>query len=392
MNELDEFNSILEKGNKIELLNYFEEENNCKFIIDNKLFLEKINIISKYFNKNITKSVIKKLLKSNINFINSNNFIELINMNFDTDFYIQLLTYLKNNDICLEKYLDVLTRNKIPFDIIKFLVYEACRNKYDIDNFVISFNELILYLDYFKKDEKIYNVLSNSINRQENIFLKNILIYSLNISSKEIEEEKIMPYFKRIVDEVLEYEGKMCSDIRLIGEGGSSCVYKMGNKVLKLGRSRLGFKIDNNKRFLCPLLRQDIKSIKDDTLFFIEITEKVKTDNISEEDAYSIYKELRDEGLVWLDCYPANLGRLIKPNKIYFKDELNPFKEAINYNTDLKEELDSGELVILDNELIFKEKDFFDKFGFSIDEFNGNDTIFMYENRYQKEKKRTINF
>lgn len=390
MNELDKFDSALESGNKIKFLNYFQDKKNCEFVIKNNLFWKNIYIINCYFNKNVVKIIVEKLLNVNINFINPNNFIELININCDNSFCIQVLTYLKNNNINLNEYLDILANNNAPFEIIKFLVSDVCKNEDNIDNFVKNFSELINYIDLFKDDEKIYKKISDSINNHEYMFLENILVYSLTLNSKEIEEERIMPYFKRIVDEVLDYEGIKCSDIRLIGEGGSSCVYKIGNKVLKLGRNRLGFKIDNNKRFLRPLLREDIKSLKDGTLFFIEITEKVKTENITYEDVYQIYKELRDEGLVWVDCYSQNLGRLEKSNKIYFGEQINPVSSAINYNTESFDELEKRELVILDNELILPEKDFIDKFGFFDEE---NKTLYSYEKRYQKERnKKTINF
>lgn len=390
MNELDKFDSALESGNKIKFLNYFQDKKNCEFVIKNNLFWKNIYIINCYFNKNVVKIIVEKLLNVNINFINPNNFIELININCDNSFCIQVLTYLKNNNINLNEYLDILANNNAPFEIIKFLVSDVCKNEDNIDNFVKNFSELINYIDLFKDDEKIYKKISDSINNHEYMFLENILVYSLTLNSKEIEEERIMPYFKRIVDEVLDYEGIKCSDIRLIGEGGSSCVYKIGNKVLKLGRNRLGFKIDNNKRFLRPLLRENIKSLKDGTLFFIEITEKVKTENITYEDVYQIYKELRDEGLVWVDCYSQNLGRLEKSNKIYFGEQINPVSSAINYNTESFDELEKRELVILDNELILPEKDFIDKFGFFDEE---NKTLYSYEKRYQKERnKKTINF
>ena len=39
----------------------------------------------------------------------------------------------------------------------------------------------------------------------------------------------------------------------------------------------------------------------------------IKPDNsITDEDAYLIYKELRDDGIIWLDAKRENLGRLVK--------------------------------------------------------------------------------
>lgn len=393
---MDEFNKVLESKSNEVFLNYFQNDYNCVFVIENNLFWKNIDIIVKNY-KNITLNyIIKKLLKIDINFINPKNFIKLVNLGFSKILCVNILSFLKKNNINLNEYLRACFKNKSSINILNYLIYDACCNEKfldiynNVDYVVLNFDELISYIDLFKKNDEVYNKLTEYINKHQYIYLRNILKSSLNINTKRIEEEKIMPYFNEIIKEVLKYENVNCSDIKLIGEGGSSRVYQIGNKILKLGRGRLGFKIKNNKRFLRPLLREKVNSVFAGTLFYIEITEKVETGNITYEDAYQVYKELRDEGLVWIDCYPSNIGRLEKSNKVYFDNQIDPVSSAINYNGDIDDELGQGELVILDNELIFSEEEFLEKLGFN---YEYDENICIYEKRYQKERnKKTINF
>lgn len=50
-----------------------------------------------------------------------------------------------------------------------------------------------------------------------------------------------------------------------------------------------------------PLIRRNVSSGIND--LYIEISEYVQTDNsITDDDAYLIYKELRNDGIIWIDA------------------------------------------------------------------------------------------
>ena len=120
-----------------------------------------------------------------------------------------------------------------------------------------------------------------------------------------------------------------------------------------------------------------------DFLFCIEITEFVDTKNITKEDVYFIYKELRGCGFVWTDCKEDNIGRLLKDNKVYFKGIDKVDKNATGYINDNIEILKKGDLVIIDNDYIYNEEDF----------FNNNHLVtsgyfYEFEQRYRNEHNK----
>ena len=51
---------------------------------------------------------------------------------------------------------------------------------------------------------------------------------------------------------------------------------------------------------------------------FFEVIEKVDTNinDITKEEIYKLYKNIREIGLIWTDVKIDNVGRLIKDNKI----------------------------------------------------------------------------
>ena len=137
----------------------------------------------------------------------------------------------------------------------------------------------------------------------------------------------------------------------------------------------------NNKRFLKPLYRSEIlDNDKKSFLFCIEITEYVDTSNITKDDVYMIYKELREKGLVWSDCKESNLGRLIKDNRVYFNDIDYVSKKATGYDCDNSEVLKKGDLVIVDTDFIYDEEEFFMNGYFPI-----SDYVYEFEKRYKNE-------
>lgn len=193
-----------------------------------------------------------------------------------------------------------------------------------------------------------------------------------------------------IIDEISENENIDISELEYIGTGTFTNVYKLGNKVIKFGKNRLTDKIPYHRRILQPLIRRKISS--DFRNLYIEISEYIQPDNsITDEDAYLIYKELRDDGIIWLDAKKENLGRLEKDNIAYFSEPLYVKNETVGYITEtLKQDkpLQKGELVIIDTDFLFREKDF------DLTLLNSRINLDFYlscEQRYQKEKRAKKN-
>ena len=193
----------------------------------------------------------------------------------------------------------------------------------------------------------------------------------------------------KIVNEIAQNENVDISDIEHIGRGSLANVYKLGNKVIKFGKNRLTDKIPYHKRILQPLLRRRVLSgFKD---LYIEISEYLSPDNsITDEDAYLIYKELRDDGIIWLDAKKENLGRLQKDNIAHFKDQLYVKNETVGYIPETiqqDEPLHKGDLVILDTDFLYREQDFEEKL---LDGWINTDFYRVCEQRYQEEKKSQL--
>ena len=243
-------------------------------------------------------------------------------------------------------------------------------------NYFMRNNPSILSFKKIIKDSKIdTKLVDDFINGNPYIIITEITDNNVDY----LKEEKIYDFFKILIDELLKNENKKYSDIEYINEGAYSKVYGIGSKVFKIGEGRDTFNIKNNKRYLKPLYKTIIKSSYKD--FCIEITEKVDTSNITDEDVYFMYKELRDEGILWFDATRSNLGRLLRDNKIYFNGIDFVDKESTGYTTDSFEILPKGSLVLLDSDRLYEA----DKY-FETRDYNLFLATTPYERRYKKEK------
>jgi hypothetical protein len=181
-------------------------------------------------------------------------------------------------------------------------------------------------------------------------------------------------------------ESSTLLDIKKIDDGAYAKVYCIGDTIIKVGFKIVCKEIPDNGRILIPYFRGMIGSD------YIEITDKVITDdNISDEEIYDIYKELREERVIWFDPTPKNLGRLtpkavehLNQIRVSNKEHLG-IKRNIN---NIYNELEVGELAIIDLDRIVFEDDK-DKIE-EVKEVT-NDLILNrtdnYEKRYKEENR-----
>ena len=209
------------------------------------------------------------------------------------------------------------------------------------------------------------------------------------IPIETIKEEKLENYLTIAINEILEEEGKEVGDIEEYGNGSRTKVYKIGNKIIKTGVSRWDDTVCYHKRILKPLL--NVKLCKQNSigeLLHLEITELADIKNISEDEVYLVYKELREDGIIWADAKRTNLGRLIRPNVAYFKGISEVSYKTMGFREEVpegEEPLGTGELVIIDLDQIYREEEFM----MSIESDRVESQMFFestYESRYQKEK------
>lgn len=180
-----------------------------------------------------------------------------------------------------------------------------------------------------------------------------------NLSTYETKNfNTILEIIYLIIEDICKNEQIPLSNIEILNCGAFSVVLQIGHKVLKIGCSRATKSFPNNPYISAILLRKEF-FINEKTSIFLEVNEKSNTQTkISKKELYQLYKNLRNLQLVWIDIAERNVGKLPKKNKIYWREELPltddrlglaPYRDTTT--------LQKGDLVIIDNDLIFDEND-----------------------------------
>lgn len=263
----------------------------------------------------------------------------------------------------------------------------------------LEVSDLIVLLEYANLDKSFYDELNDKISKNKREFFKGIFskreICGRKIyNNKENELNTISDIAVLLTDELLEEESHRqnktlsYADIRY-DYGGYSSVFIIGDKVLSIG-DREEYKLPNHRRILQPLIRPDISSLISEDVRIpstIEVSERVDMESdITNEEFYTLYKELRDDNILWTDIKKENVGRLLRPNKRYFSKNLADDKKARGLTRDFDSDSDClgvGEVVIVDKDHIY---DLNTRNIEDID-FSWNELAIFFDERYRKEKK-----
>ena len=219
-------------------------------------------------------------------------------------------------------------------------------------------------------------------------FIKKVLVSDYKTNNNFNNQAALVDILAVFIEKTLENENCKLSDVKILSPGIFSNVIKIGNKVVKCGLPRKTFNIPNDERILQPVVRVNVdelnvKNIPSTLKATIEISEAVDTDvNISREDLYQLYKEMRLRGIICADIKYNNVGVLLRDNEVYWNEgmtsKMNPGMQG-NINKVLKK----GEYVILDTDFIYNEND--------PNIHWGNTTAEEFEMQYQREFKATNN-
>lgn len=186
--------------------------------------------------------------------------------------------------------------------------------------------------------------------------MKTIIKYRYLGNMENKEYNSVYDCASMIIDEVSKNEHQNFNDIKVIGQGGFSLVFLIGNKVVKLGKARETFQIPNHPRIIQPVTRINAQAT-DNLNFSIEVTEKVDTNvNISDEECYSIYKELRDSKIVATDFKLDNLGILLKDNIINWEKEISHDMSERGLHGENDRILTKGDIVLIDTDFVYNEE------------------------------------
>lgn len=391
------FKSIVEaciNSNNVDMLSKFTDEY-FDLLLDNFYLLIKDNKFPKnlsYFLKSVYEEKIFDRYKDEIldaildHLINDPN--ETVSFDYlVTDFFIYLD---KMQDDFVEKNIDKFIT--ILNNFIKKINVDRLETTEDEPAFIIN-----TIIKKARKIKKIDHFLNSNIDFIISLFT--------NLNNDELEKIGLYDFYLILIKDLFTIEGKKLKDIEF-HNGGFSNVIIIGDKVLKTGEKNT-YEVPYDKRLLQPIIRQYVKSERKchggyySNHECIEVYERVDTENITNDDAYLVFKELFEKGILWADAAPRNLGRLLKPNKVYLPDaySIKKGKKEEYYVDDQdvgfivedkesKECLQEGELVITDIDEIYdikalnlanviKEKL---KLGLDIDKYSIDNII---RNKYQ---------
>ena len=110
--------------------------------------------------------------------------------------------------------------------------------------------------------------------------------------------------------DLLEEKQISTRNVQMVGGGGSNLVYKIKNKVIKLGEERNDRKIYINHRILASLKRKLQTNEFGEEQFYVEVMKFVRTGDVTKEERDELRQDLYDQGLIWTDDKLANCGVL----------------------------------------------------------------------------------
>lgn len=173
--------------------------------------------------------------------------------------------------------------------------------------------DLYLFPDYAKMLDELHPVISTMINSYQ-IFNPDVVSTDIFKGSSIIgkllldENEKIAEKYMR---ELLQERHLNSRNVRMIGGGGSSLVFKIKDLVLKLGETRHCRRIYINHRILASIVRKLELTSDEKELFYVEIMKYAKVGDVTEEERDELRKDLYDQGLIWDDDKLENCGVLM---------------------------------------------------------------------------------
>lgn len=221
--------------------------------------------------------------------------------------------------------------------------------------------ETLQLLNMGKIDTTVYKEI---INTRKDAVVKEMLNQTVSGIDCEKSEETV-ELITMMIDEVVKNENLNFYDIKPITRGGYSMVFRVGEKVVKIGKLPEKYQIPrNSKRFLQPITRYKFNAMTDKhpVDFGFEIAERCETNcEFSLDEIYQVYKDIREQGMVWTDCKPANLGKLKKDNIVHlpsFKGVKKTHHSRVGFEEDNDVDiLPAGETVLLDLDYVFNAND-----------------------------------
>lgn len=235
-------------------------------------------------------------------------------------------------------------------------------------------NEKIL--EYLKSYEDL--ILGDTKEHIEIVITKCLSSYYIRKDDEELKR------LHKLLVSVAEEENTSLFAIKKFQYGAYSTVYRINDKVIKIGYRECE-SIPNCSEILLPDFKGKIGSD------YIEITDYTPTlGDADMEELYTIYQNLRNQGLIWLDPRSDNVARLDEKTAIIQNQKRKGIHTLdIDFNPAYHmKELQAGDLVIIDlDHIVFQEdQDTINAIKRDLDE-TLIARVELFEKRYQEEKQ-----
>lgn len=370
----------------------------------------RFNIFSRFLFGNWKKSV-SQIIEDNFEVILDKTAYFQLNVLLE-----RLMKNWQTSEIVKEKFEAVMKRfnsvkeeeqeynDAVTSGVEKIKFYNMCRKVYTYadDLFVKHMDAIIqgrVTIEELKElrglSEKTDEKLNSKLEGQKQEVAREMLS-SISLSGRSEEERQqliadYIPTITRLIEELLTDQNARMIDIEPIGRGSYSRVYQIGDKVLKIGKPRETYKIPNHPRILQPLTRTSLIDEHDENKIFacVEISDRVdklRKEDLQVEKLYQVYKELRDDGIIWTDARFANVGKLRQRNIPKLNGEemdVDPIAVGMDEGVESKV-LEVGEWVIIDLDYIYRQEDS------SIDWKIKDSYAKVFERRWQQESQGKI--
>lgn len=216
-----------------------------------------------------------------------------------------------------------------------------------------------------------------------------LVIERRKLKTDELNNEKIMSllnYSKWLLNELYEdyinrseSKNKNIEDIQYIGCGFKSITLRVGDNILKIGKHNYKIKETNlDTKHKIPTYIRESYEIGEQNYLTIEVAPYVDVKNITLEEVYKVYSNIRNLGYIWNDPKEDNVGRIINVQGCKIGDKI--------YSS--KYQYEKGELVILDLEdIAYVGEETSDIILEEIATMSYNSKVYIFETRYMEEKK-----
>lgn len=242
--------------------------------------------------------------------------------------------------------------------------------------------ELFESLKVYSDNKEIY--ISKIIENVIFVLSNRRVVKKIDLDERKI--ENFSKYIKNILTQLYEdfitrkdSKNNIRQDIECVGLGFTFITFRVGDNVIKFGKSEHpNSPLKIQSPYQVPLYIRESYEIGDKVHFRVEVSPYVDTNNISYEDLYKTYSNIRDLGYIWNDPKEENMGRIIGVEGCNIGGKnYKPF-------TYLKK----GDLVLIDlDDIAYVGQETSDIVLEEISMMSYNKNVYIFETRYMEEKK-----